>query len=257
MDLKLIAIFAYKNSVEGEGIFVQVKPIRQVKIYEEVRDALEQMIRDGELKPGDKLDSVQQLAEKFQVGRSAVREALTALKAMGLVEMRHGEGTFIREFVPDQIAASLSTAILMDKKDIMNLLEVRKIIEAGTVVAAAEKANEEDLLDISEALQKMREFDGDEELGEKADLQFHLAIAKAAHNPLLVSLMDHVSGMIVDAMRETRKLLLYSNPAKMEKLFAEHLAIFEAIREHDQEKARKVMLKHLENVDATIRRGLQ
>lgn len=74
------------------------------------------MIKTGQLKPGDKLDSVQALSESFQVSRSAVREALSALKAMGLVEMKQGEGTYLKEFEPDQISQPLSAALLMKKK---------------------------------------------------------------------------------------------------------------------------------------------
>ncbi|MDR6997848.1 DNA-binding FadR family transcriptional regulator [Neobacillus niacini] len=77
------------------------KKIKPKKIYEEVAEAIQDMIRTGKIKPGDKLDSVQQLAENFQVGRSAIREALTSLRAMGLVEMKQGEGTYVRLFEND------------------------------------------------------------------------------------------------------------------------------------------------------------
>lgn len=231
---------------------MQYKPIKSLKIYEEVTEALLEMIRGGRLKPGDKLDSVQQLAEKFQVGRASVREALTALKAMGLVHMKQGEGTYVCEFEPNQISSPLSTAILMNKRDVRNLLEVRRIIEAGTASAAANKATEEDLLLISNALIEMSNTLGDEELGEKADLQFHMAIAHASGNPLLVSLMEHVSGMIVDAMRETRRLVFYSNQTTMEQLYEEHKRIFEAIQERNEDKARKAMLTHLDNLEPII-----
>ena len=77
---------------------MKYKQIKTKKIYEEVADALLEKIKAGELKPGEKLDSVQALSESFQVSRSAVREALSALKAMGLVDMKQGEGTYIREF---------------------------------------------------------------------------------------------------------------------------------------------------------------
>ena len=85
------------------------------------------------------------MAENFQVGRSAIREALTSLRAMGLVDMRQGEGTFIQEFETDQTTFPLSTAIFMNKEDIANLLEVRKIIELGTAAAAAKKRTNQHL----------------------------------------------------------------------------------------------------------------
>ena len=101
---------------------MKYKQIKPKKIYEEVAETLHEAIRNGALKPGDKLDSVQQLAENFQVGRSAIREALSALKAMGLIEMKQGEGTYVKQFEAKNIKFPLSTAMLMNKEDVKNLL---------------------------------------------------------------------------------------------------------------------------------------
>ncbi|MCJ8008257.1 FadR family transcriptional regulator [Lederbergia wuyishanensis] len=210
------------------------------------------MIRSGQLKPGDKLDSVEQLAENFQVGRSAIREALSALRAMGLVEMKQGEGTYIKEFSSDQIAFPLSTAILMNKNDVENLLEVRKIIEAGTVVSASKKRTNENLKAMEIALDEMKKANGNEELGEKADLDFHLAIAEASQNQLLASLLNHVSGLMQETMKETRRLWLYSGQTTTEKLYEEHKHIYKAIFHGDENAARKAMVQHLENVDQVL-----
>lgn len=231
---------------------LEYKKIKPKKIYEEVAETLHEMIRTGKLQAGDRLDSVQQLAENFQVGRSAIREALTALKAMGLIEMRQGEGTYIREFEPDQFKFPLSTAVLMNKKDIAHLLEVRKIIETGSVVAAAKRRNDQDLLAISAALKEMEEAHGDEELGEKADLKFHFALAGASKNPLLVSLMNQVSELMVQTMRETRRLWLYSQQTTTERLYEEHAIIYEAVKEQNEDKAREAMRNHLENVEKIL-----
>ena len=87
------------DGIGGVGVY-EIQKNKTKKIYEEVAEAIYEMIRTGQLKPGDKLDSVQQLAENFNVGRSAIREALSALKAMGLIEMRqekeHMSGSLIR-----------------------------------------------------------------------------------------------------------------------------------------------------------------
>lgn len=233
---------------------MEYKKIKPKKIYEEVAEIIYEMIRTGQLNAGDKLDSVQQLAEKFQVGRSAVREALTSLRAMGLVEMRQGEGTFVKEFEKDQITFPLSTAILMNKKDIANLVEVRKIIEIGTARAAATKRTDEDLLAIERALAEMKNAGGNEELGEKADLKFHLAIAESSQNPLLFNLMERVSGLMVETMRETRKVWIFSNQTTFELLYDQHLAIYEALKEQNEEKAMQLMLIHLENVEGILQK---
>ncbi|MFC4182755.1 FadR/GntR family transcriptional regulator [Saccharococcus thermophilus] len=230
------------------------KRIKTKKIYEEVAEAIFDMIKTGALKPGDKLDSVQQLAEKFQVGRAAIREALTALKAMGLIELKHGEGTYVREFDPTVLTFPLSVAVLMNKEDVWHLLEVRKLLEAGAASLAAHKRTEQDLNAMEQALHEMQEGIGNDELGEKADLAFHMAVAAASHNPILVSLMNSVSEMLIETMRETRRIWLFSKQTTTEKLLQEHTNIFEAIQEKNAEAARERMLQHLTNVENILQK---
>lgn len=233
---------------------MKYKQIKPKKIYEEVAEALHEGIRSGVLKPGDKLDSVQQLAENFQVGRSAIREALSALKAMGLIEMRQGEGTYVKQFEESSIKFPLSTAMLMNKDDVMNLLEVRKIIELGAAGSAALKRTSEDLKIMKEALEEMSSAEGNEELGEKADLKFHLALAAATQNTLLVKLLNDVSDIMQQTMKETRRIWLYSKQTTVGKLYEEHLAIYEAVLEQNEGKARIAMETHLNNVEVVIQK---
>ncbi|MDM5338613.1 FadR/GntR family transcriptional regulator [Fictibacillus enclensis] len=228
--------------------------IKPKKIYEEVAEALHEMIRKGELRPGEKMDSVQQLAENFQVGRSAIREALTALKAIGLVEMRQGEGTYIREFDASGMIFPLSTAILMNQKDITHLLQVRKILEGGAAALAAENRTDSDIQTLTEALKEMKEAVGNKELGEQADLKFHMAIADASKNPMLGQLMNTVSDMMVETMKETRRIWLYSEETTMERLHWEHAQILEAVVEQNGFKAQNFMMSHLEHVEKILNR---
>lgn len=225
------------------------KEVKRRKIYEEIADQLLDKIKSGDLAPGDKLDSVQSLAEGFNVGRSAVREALSALRAMGLVEMRQGEGTYVKHYDSLTLSQSLSTGILMNREDIIELLEVRKILETGCVASAAVKRTEEELSGIEKALMEMEKALSHHQLGENADLQFHMAITAASHNRLLGDLMNQVSQLIIDSMRETRKLSLYSEAAILEKLYKEHKEIFVAIKDSDSEKAQQAMLHHLNEVE--------
>lgn len=231
------------------------KQIRTRKIYEEVAEQIRSRIISGQLKPGEKLASIGELAENFQVGRSAVREALSALKAMGLVEMKQGEGTFVREYDPTSLSQILSPAAIMNKHDVLDLMEVRKIVEAGSVELASRKWTSEDLLPIEEALEEMRLGIGigDEEMGEKADLRFHLSIAKASHNRLLMELMNTISDTMAVTMRETRRVWLYREQATTERLYKEHMAIYDAIRNRDAKEAQRMMLEHLNKVESTLR----
>ncbi len=227
------------------------KQIKPRKIYEQVAEAIMDMIKSGQLKPGDKLDSVQQIAENFQVGRSAVREALSALRAMGLLEMHQGEGTYVRAFDSKMLSLPVYIAVLMKKADVKNLLEVRRILEVGAVGAAALRWKEDQLIEINEALEHMRHAN-DEELGEEADFRFHMAIAKASQNELLISLMNNVSEMMVTTMRETRRLWLYSKKSTLGRLTQEHQSIYNAIEQRNDALAQELMLEHLHSVEEVL-----
>ncbi|WP_110111631.1 FadR/GntR family transcriptional regulator [Bacillus sp. CGMCC 1.16541] len=231
---------------------MEYKRIKPRKIYEEVAEALLHSIKSGDLKPGDRLASVQQLAENFQVGRSAIREALSALRAMGLVEMKQGEGTYVRQFDPEMLSLPITSAVLMNKQDIEHLLEVRKVLEVGAVGTAAMKRNEQQLQQIAEVLEQMKDAFGNQELGEKADFDFHMAIAEASQNPLLVKLMNNVSEMMIETMRETRRIWLYSEQTTAERIYEEHKQIYEAIAEQNVQKAQERMLAHLVNVEQVL-----
>lgn len=229
--------------------FQRVKP---KKIYEEVAEQIEKMIREKEIKPGDKLASVQTLAEQFGVGRSAVREALSALRAKGLLEMRQGEGTFVRSYDRTVISHAILTAVLMNPKEIRDLLEVRKFLEVGSAGAAAERRSEEDLARMRAALSDMEEHLDDEAVGERADVQFHLAVTKASANGMLQHLMNTVVETMTANMRDSRRLWLYADSSSAKQLFKEHQAIYEAIRERNREQAEQLMFRHLDKVERTV-----
>lgn len=231
---------------------MELRKIKPKKIYEEVSEILYEKIRAGELKPGDRLDSVEQLAEQLQVSRSAIREALSALKAMGLIEIKQGSGTFVKSNQSNQLDFPLSTAILTNKQDISHLLEVRKIIEVGTAASAAIHRTDKDLQSMMQILDEMKHAQGNGELGEKADFQFHAAISAASQNPLLATLLDQVSGLMIETMKETRRIWLYSKKISSEKLYDEHMQIFLAIKQQNEELAKHAMASHLSNVEKVL-----
>ncbi|KHF28372.1 HTH-type transcriptional regulator LutR [Anoxybacillus sp. BCO1] len=166
--------------------------------------------------------------------------------------MKQGEGTYVREFDPAMLSFPISAAVLMNKEDVAHLLEVRKLLEVGAAGVAAKRRTDEDLRAMQSALTQMREAIGDEELGEKADFLFHMAIASATKNPLLVSLMNNVSGMMMETMRETRRIWLFAKQATTEQLLEDHIAIFEAIREQNAELAQERMKDHLGHVEKVL-----
>lgn len=232
------------------------KRIKTKKIYEEVTDSLVEMIKSGELKPGDRLDSVEQLAEIFDVSRSAVREALSGMRAMGLIVMRQGEGTFVTKFDASNFTLPVNAALLMKKEDIREIYEVRKILEVGAAKSAAVYHKEEDLIALQEAINEMEKAKNNGEIGEEADMRFHMAIANATHNDILINLMRSVSEVMLSVLRETRQVLIYTEK-KTVSLINEHQLIYDAIKNREPEKAYQYMLEHLTNVEKSLEKYMK
>lgn len=232
------------------------KRIKIKKIYEEVTDSLVEMIKNGELKPGDRLDSVEQLAQTFDVSRSAVREALSGMRAIGLIVMRQGEGTFVTKFDASNFTLPINAGLLMKKEDIEEIYEVRKILEVGAAKSAAIHRKEEDLISLQEAIDEMEQAKSNGEIGEGADMRFHMAVANATHNDILIHLMRSVSEVMLSVLRETRQVLIYTEK-KTVSLINEHQLIYDAIKKREPEKAYQYMLEHLTNVEKSLEKYMK
>ncbi|GAA3405308.1 FadR/GntR family transcriptional regulator [Paenibacillus hodogayensis] len=231
--------------------FNQVKPL---KGYELVMEQLKASILSGAFVPGEKLASVVDLATTFGVGRSTIREALSALKAIGLVEIRQGGGTYVSAELPNE--PSDGSSLFARAQSIRELLEVRKILETGCASLAARNRTEADLQGIREELLHMETYLHDEAKGEEADVRFHLKLAGATHNSLLISMMESLSERLHDSMRESRKLWFYGERAEARRLLGEHSDIFEAIRGQREEQAFEAMQAHLGKVEAVLHKAI-
>jgi GntR family transcriptional repressor for pyruvate dehydrogenase complex len=230
--------------------------IQRSKIYEEIAEQLRAQIAAGVLKPGDKLPSAKELTERFQVGRSTVREALSALQAMGLIETRQGEGSYVKAPPADGLQQVLGI-VSLGRKETMELLEARKALEAANASIAAQKRTDADLARMESLLARMKQHLGDETIGEQADVDFHMALAEATHNSIMVRLLETISAQMEKAIRETRRLQLYADRAVSERLWSEHHAIVEAVRVRDSELAHRKMLDHLLHVESVLHKFLQ
>ncbi len=228
---------------------LDVQKISTRKIYEVIADQIKAQITGGQLKPGEKLPSTKELSELFQVGRSTVREALSALKAMGLVEVHQGEGSYVRSIASEDVGLPEWNALLMNRETVLDLIEARKALETSNAALAAEKRTEDDLRRFESILQRMERHLGDEEEGERSDIEFHLALAEATHNAILVRMIDSISSQMQLAIRETRRLQMYGSRAVSEQLWRDHQAVYEAVKRQDAEEAREAMRRHLFHVE--------
>lgn len=229
---------------------MELKPIKTRKIYEEIVERIREFITSGELQPGDRLPSERDMAERLQVSRASVREAFSALEMLGLLEIRTGEGTYIRQVNIESVMSSLTWVLYMEKDAVLELLEVRKILEVQVAALAAQRANPEDLQNIEEALKQMYQDLQNVRLGEHADERFHFAIAQATHNKILIHLMSALSDTMERTLKASRSKL-YEGKDMPERLYKEHALIYEAIRQQEPSEASERMFAHLAGVEAS------
>jgi GntR family transcriptional repressor for pyruvate dehydrogenase complex len=236
--------------------------MRQLKIeppkgHELVAEDILRRIREGEWPPGRRLPSVVELAEAYGVGRSTIREAASALKAMGWLDVRHGGGTFVRLELPNERRDG-ADKLFQGADSLIELLEVRKTLEIGAVSLAAERRSEEHLAKLRDLLADMEESldRHDTSEGERADAEFHMTIAYASGNSLLIQLMESISGRFAGSIRQTRELWFYREQATAARLLAEHRLIYEAIENRDKSRSAALISEHLSKVEQVLRDAL-
>jgi GntR family transcriptional repressor for pyruvate dehydrogenase complex len=218
-----------------------------MKIVEQIRD----LIKEGRLKPGDKLPPEQILAEKFGTSRPSVREALSALEILGITESRGGKGNFIKDN-PDTPLYEQGFRELEEEESPFEILEARKAVETEIVGLAAKKATKEDIVSIRESLDKMKSAMTNIPGIMEFDREFHINIAKAAHNSLLFSMMTYLADLLKEKLWINLKEKSWSIPGRPQKYFEEHTEIFCAIKNKDSEDARKRMYDHLAGVEKDL-----
>jgi len=235
---------------------VILKPIKTKKIYEQIVEQIGILVAEGQLNPGDRLPSERELAERFQVSRASIREAISALEMMGLIEVRSGEGTYIRQVNIESVVAPLAWMLFIEKDTDLELYEVRKILEVQAAGMAAERAQEDEIRDMHEALEVMRLDLEKDRLGEDADHHFHFAIARATHNKILIRLMNTISDTMQKTLRSSRSKL-YEDRNTPERLYREHCSLFEAIKSQNVLQAQQLMRNHLVGVENQLAKYLQ
>lgn len=224
--------------------------------YEEITEQIKRLIVDGKLKVGDKLPSTKEMSEQFGVGRSTTREALSALKAMGMIEIRQGGGCRVIRSVPLEVELPELQSLRVNRETLLELLEARESLEVSNAAIAADKRTEEDLSILRSLIEEMKRFVGDETEGERLDIQFHLTLARSTHNSIMVRLFESIMNHIETAIHDIRRVELYASTAVAERLYLEHSAIFQAIEQGDSELSADRMKQHLQNIERIVRKHL-
>jgi GntR family transcriptional repressor for pyruvate dehydrogenase complex len=227
----------------------QMRQVDRRPLYEQVAERLREFIDTSGMQPGDKLSNVRDLAAELQVGRSSIREAITALRAQGIVEVKHGDGIYLLER-PEDVIATLAAELVETHVDHPYIWETRQALEAQCARLAAVHATAEDLDELDASLEQMRGEIEDGQPGLEGDRRFHLGVATAAHNPLLLKLLNGLR-FALDRTSETS----LTRPGQPAKSLEDHRSIIEAIRAHDADDAATRMLSHLVGTtDELVRR---
>ena len=236
------------NTVKGpgrtRGAGAQlIEPIKKTRIAEEVADRIRMLILDGTFPPGRPLPSERLLRERFAVSRGSIRDALRMLELIGLLETRHGQGTFPRELTVDRLVAPLAS-VMTYRHDLRDeLLDVRRMFEPAVARAAAARASDEDFADLQRILdaQRRKLKTGGSTIVE--DTAFHAALARSTRNRVIVSIMAILNDLLV----ESRALAL-KQKGRPERSIEGHEAVVAALRCRDAEAAARAMSRHIDQI---------
>ena len=232
------------------------RALNSARLSEQVVEQIEMLIVNGQLKPGDRLPAERELGERFAVSRTVIREATRSLQEKGLVAIRPGVGTFIHDGTSDIMRQSLERMVLIDKQQgLENLMQVREMLEPGIAALAAQKAEPDDIAAMQAAIVVMDGTMDEVEQFIAADHDFHLALAHATRNQLLVYLIDS----IVDSLTQQRRRTFQGGKDGPQRGQEYHKRILGTIKNHDSELARNLMMEHLQQVreDTTLSVGSQ
>jgi GntR family transcriptional repressor for pyruvate dehydrogenase complex len=224
------------------------RPIKHIRVSDEIVNQMKTLISEGRLKPGDQLPPERDLIKEFGVSRPSLREALKSLIAMGFLEVSPAKRPFVKSMISERMQDPLSLLIKTDTQKIFDLIEVRKAMEAWSAFHAAQRATEEDIERLQFIIKEMKSAFEKGLSWEKEDANFHLAIAQATHN----TIQTHIMSTIYDLLRES-VAKVFTDRAKVKKLLYQHHRIFSAIKNHSPENARDRTLEHLDYVDSEVK----
>jgi DNA-binding FadR family transcriptional regulator len=223
------------------GLFSRVSVGR---ISEIIVDQIRLLMRQGQLKPGDRLPPERDLCERFGVSRVTVREALRMLESSGLVEIRVGArgGAFVTVPSSDRVGEGLADLLTLSVISAADVTEVRMILEAGIVPLVCERATEEDLAELEAICQRSEAALAAGDYSMDMSLAFHIRVAQATHNPAVVMLVESFRGPILMSLQQAHE----AAPEMGGLGTREHEQFIEAVRRRDVDSASKIMREHLE-----------
>jgi len=228
-------------------VWPSIEPVKSTRIYAEIVRQIRALIADGQLKSGDRLPPERDLAERFRVSRTSVREALRTLESLGLIEIRAGEGTFVREISVESLIEPLALVILTQREGIAELYEARRLIEPVIAALAATRATLDEVAELRRILEEQaREVEAGR-TGVTQDAAFHTTLVHSTHNRAIARIVS----ALVDLLTQSREESLLT-PGRPVRSHQDHRRILAAIEARDEVAARQAMLDHLIAVERLV-----
>ena len=224
-----------------------LRAIKKTRIHEEVFSQIHELIKEGRFKARDQLPSERDLAETFKVSRTSVREALRALETQGLIVSRTGMGNFVADLPVESLIGPLARLLIDEKKALADVFEMRKLIEPHIAALAAERATRSDIARLKRIVAKQSEAVNRGETGVDADAELHLCVGRATQNQALQKLVSGLMEMLSRSREESLQTSERRNAS-----IDTHRRIIAAIEKHDKNRARSEMLRHIEQVEASV-----
>ena len=213
------------------------KLIKRESLSKQVSDRLEEMISSGEYAVGDKIPTEPELADMFQVSRNTIREAIQSLTWSGLLSVKQGDGTYVCS--SDRFHANMEQKY--QEVSLSDIKEARNCIEVTIAHLAAKRRTQEDICTIQEMLTKRETLQTDSKENTKADLDFHIAIAHASHNTILIDMYESISDYLKSQIEQQNRISKFST-AEIDQL---HEDLFFSIQNQQPEEATSAVMKIL------------
>jgi len=221
--------------------------VRKTRVFEGVAQQIQHLIVEGALKPGDRLPPERELAERFAVSRTSVRDAIRTLELVGLVVPRHGEGTVVADVSPDAVVMPIANVLLRKRELVSELLDIRKMIEPALAARAAVRASPEEIARLEDILRRQHEKTLRGEPAVEEDTEFHYELALAAKNSVVRSVLD----VLMRLLRETRVRSLQTH-GRPQRSLAGHRRVLDAIKRRDPEAAERAVRQHVEEIESIV-----
>lgn len=217
-----------------------LRPMTRPRLYEQVLDRLRAYAVDHELGAGDRLPPERELAQRLGVSRASVKQAVVVLEVQGLVETRHGGGTYL---VQNTLDIEPVERLVERRRRLPDVLEAREALETKLAELAAERRTETDLTALHHALERMEAEIAEGGHGEEGDRLFHAAVTEAGHSALLAEFMRSLTGQIAESRQESLR-----QPGRPGRSLSQHLRILDAIAAGDPKAAGTAMRRHVRTV---------